>query len=61
MVTGVDVLSPVHDAAAGRVTAVRYRPRALDAALAGGEDGLARRFFRAAAKVIDAPWRLSDI
>lgn len=27
MVTGVDVLAPVHDASAGRVTAVRYRSR----------------------------------
>jgi hypothetical protein len=28
MVTGVDMLSPVHDASDGRVTAVRYRSRA---------------------------------
>ena len=28
MVTGVDMLSPVHDASAGRITAVRYRSHA---------------------------------
>jgi hypothetical protein len=36
MVTGVDILSPVHNASAGRVTGVRYRSRAG----AGGEQTL---------------------
>jgi 2-polyprenyl-6-methoxyphenol hydroxylase-like FAD-dependent oxidoreductase len=41
------------------MTAAACQAIALDAALAGGEDGVARRFFRAAAKVIDAPWQLA--
>ncbi len=41
------------------MTAAACQAIALDAALADGEDGLARRFFRAAAKVIDAPWQLA--
>jgi 2-polyprenyl-6-methoxyphenol hydroxylase-like FAD-dependent oxidoreductase len=41
------------------MTAAACQAIALDAALAGGKDGLARRFFRAAAKVIDAPWQLA--
>jgi 2-polyprenyl-6-methoxyphenol hydroxylase-like FAD-dependent oxidoreductase len=41
------------------MTAAACQAIALDAVLAGGEDGLARRFFRAAAKVIDAPWQLA--
>ena len=41
------------------MTAAAGQAVALEAALAGGEDGLARRFFRAAAKVIDAPWQLA--
>jgi 2-polyprenyl-6-methoxyphenol hydroxylase-like FAD-dependent oxidoreductase len=41
------------------MTAAACQAIALDAALAGGEDGLARRFFRAVAKVIDAPWQLA--
>jgi 2-polyprenyl-6-methoxyphenol hydroxylase-like FAD-dependent oxidoreductase len=41
------------------MTAAACQAIALDAALAGGEDGLARRFFRAAAKVIDTPWQLA--
>jgi hypothetical protein len=32
---------------------------ALDSAFAGSDEGLAKRFFRAAAKVIDAPWQLA--
>jgi 2-polyprenyl-6-methoxyphenol hydroxylase-like FAD-dependent oxidoreductase len=32
---------------------------ALDRALAGGLDGLHRRFFKAAAKVVDVPWQLA--
>jgi 2-polyprenyl-6-methoxyphenol hydroxylase-like FAD-dependent oxidoreductase len=47
LVTGVDVLAPVHDAAAGRVTAVRYRSPAA----AGGEQTLA------AALVVDCTGR----
>ena len=41
------------------MTAAAGQAIALEAALAGGEDGLARRFFRAAAKVIDVPWQLA--
>jgi 2-polyprenyl-6-methoxyphenol hydroxylase-like FAD-dependent oxidoreductase len=41
------------------MTAAACQAIALDAALAGGDDGLARRFFRAAAKVIDAPWQVA--
>ena len=41
------------------MTAAACQAIALDAALAGGEEGVAKRFFRAAAKVIDAPWQLA--
>jgi hypothetical protein len=41
------------------MTAAACEAIALEAALADGEDGLARRFFRAAAKVIDVPWQLA--
>jgi 2-polyprenyl-6-methoxyphenol hydroxylase-like FAD-dependent oxidoreductase len=41
------------------MTAAACQAVALDAALAGGEDGAAKRFFRAAARVIDAPWQLA--
>ena len=41
------------------MTAAACQAIALGAALAGGEDGLAKRFFRSAAKVIDAPWQLA--
>ena len=41
------------------MTAAASQAIALEVALAGGEDGLARRFFRAAAKVFDAPWQLA--
>ena len=47
MMTGVDVLTPVHDASAGRVTAVRYRSRATK----DGEQTLA------AALVVDCTGR----
>lgn len=41
------------------MTAAACQAIALDTSLAGGEEGLAGRFFRAAAKVIDAPWQLA--
>lgn len=41
------------------MTAAACEATALEAALAGDEDGLARRFFKAAAKVIDTPWQLA--
>jgi 2-polyprenyl-6-methoxyphenol hydroxylase-like FAD-dependent oxidoreductase len=41
------------------MTAAACQAIALEATLAAGEDGLARRFFRAAAKVIDTPWQLA--
>ncbi len=41
------------------MTAAACQAIALEAALTGGEDGLARRFFRGAAKAIDAPWQLA--
>jgi 2-polyprenyl-6-methoxyphenol hydroxylase-like FAD-dependent oxidoreductase len=41
------------------MTAAACQAVALDTALAGSDEGLAKRFFRAAAKVIDAPWQLA--
>jgi 2-polyprenyl-6-methoxyphenol hydroxylase-like FAD-dependent oxidoreductase len=41
------------------MTAAACQAMALDTALAGGDAGLARRFLRAAAKVIDVPWQLA--
>ena len=41
------------------MTAAACQAQALDTALAGGNTGLASRFLRAAAKVIDAPWQLA--
>ena len=41
------------------MTAAACQTMALQAALSGGEESLARRFFRDAAKVIDAPWQLA--
>ena len=41
------------------ITSAASQAIALDAALAGGEEGIAKRFFRGAAKVIDAPWQLA--
>jgi 2-polyprenyl-6-methoxyphenol hydroxylase-like FAD-dependent oxidoreductase len=53
-----DALASFNPAYGQGMTAAACQAIALDAALGGGEDGLARRFFRAAAKVIDAPWQL---
>jgi 2-polyprenyl-6-methoxyphenol hydroxylase-like FAD-dependent oxidoreductase len=41
------------------MTAAACQALALQSALAGGEEGLGRRYFRAAAKVIDTPWQLA--
>ena len=41
------------------MTAAACQAIALQTALAGSDEGLAKRFFRAAAKVIDAPWQLA--
>ena len=41
------------------MTAAACQAIALEAALAAGDGGLAKRFFRAAAKVIDPPWQLA--
>jgi 2-polyprenyl-6-methoxyphenol hydroxylase-like FAD-dependent oxidoreductase len=41
------------------MTAAACQAIALQDALAGGENGVAKRYFRAAAKVIDAPWQLA--
>jgi 2-polyprenyl-6-methoxyphenol hydroxylase-like FAD-dependent oxidoreductase len=41
------------------MTAAACQAIALDTALAAGDENLARRFFAAAAKVIDAPWQLA--
>ena len=41
------------------MTAAACQAMALGTALAGGDEGLAKRFLRAAAKVIDTPWQLA--
>jgi 2-polyprenyl-6-methoxyphenol hydroxylase-like FAD-dependent oxidoreductase len=41
------------------MTVAALQARALDAALTRGTDALAKRFFAAAARVIDAPWRIA--
>jgi 2-polyprenyl-6-methoxyphenol hydroxylase-like FAD-dependent oxidoreductase len=41
------------------MTAAACQAIALDTALAAGDGNLAKRFFRAAAKVIDVPWQLA--
>jgi 2-polyprenyl-6-methoxyphenol hydroxylase-like FAD-dependent oxidoreductase len=41
------------------MTAAACQAIALDGALMGGKEGLAKRYLRAAAKVIDTPWQLA--
>jgi len=54
-----DALASLNPAYGQGMTAAACEAIALEAALADGEEGLARRFFRAAAKVIDVPWQLA--
>ena len=41
------------------MSAAALQAAELDRSLAGGDDGLAKRFFTAASKVIDAPWTMA--
>jgi len=54
-----DALCSFNPAHGQGMTAAVLEAKALGECLAAGEDGLARRFFGAAARIIDIPWRIT--
>jgi flavin-dependent dehydrogenase len=54
-----DALASINPAHGQGMTVAACQAQALDAALGEGLEGLAKRYFRAAAQVIDAPWQMA--